>query len=107
MGRFWLLKIARTLLTLLFVVTFTFVVLRTSGDPVQSLLGPEATNDEIAQFRAPFAAQGRDPHTRGGTTIGQAFAVLAGTRVRKTAKSLAANPAQHRRDQVNIAASLP
>jgi hypothetical protein len=51
MGRFWLLKIARTLLTLLFVVTFTFVVLRTSGDPVQSLLGPDATNDEIAQFR--------------------------------------------------------
>lgn len=51
MARFWLLKAARTLLTLLFVVTFTFVVLRTSGDPVQSLLGPDATVEEIAQFR--------------------------------------------------------
>ncbi|HEV2604101.1 MAG TPA: ABC transporter permease [Microvirga sp.] len=52
MVRFWLLKSVRTLITLLFVVTFTFVVLRTSGDPVQSLLGPDATNEEIAQFRS-------------------------------------------------------
>jgi len=51
MARFWLVKSMRTLVTLLFVVTFTFVVLRTSGDPVQSLLGPDATNEEIAQFR--------------------------------------------------------
>jgi len=51
MIRFWLVRVARTLLTLLLVVTFTFVVLRTSGDPVQSLLGPDATNEEIAQFR--------------------------------------------------------
>ena len=51
MARFWAARALRTLLTLLFVVTFAFVVLRTSGDPVQSLLGPDATNEEIAQFR--------------------------------------------------------
>ena len=51
MARFWAMRALRTLLTLIFVVTFAFVVLRTSGDPVQSLLGPDATNDEIAQFR--------------------------------------------------------
>ena len=51
MARFWLLKLGRTLLTLWFVVTFTFVVLRTSGDPVQTLLGPDATLEEIDQFR--------------------------------------------------------
>ncbi|WP_225769020.1 ABC transporter permease [Inquilinus sp. Marseille-Q2685] len=51
MVRFWSVKAARTLLTLWFVVTFAFIVLRVSGDPVQSLLGPDATNEEIAQFR--------------------------------------------------------
>jgi peptide/nickel transport system permease protein len=51
MGRFWLVKAARTLLTLWFVVTFTFVVQRTSGDPLQSLLGPDATLEEIEQYR--------------------------------------------------------
>ncbi len=52
MTRFWLLKILRTALTLWFVVTFTFVVLRTSGDPVVALVGADATPDEIEQFRA-------------------------------------------------------
>ncbi|TSD90545.1 ABC transporter permease [Mycobacterium sp. KBS0706] len=51
MVRFWSVKAARTLLTLWFVVTFAFIVLRISGDPVQSLLGPDATVEEIAQFR--------------------------------------------------------
>jgi peptide/nickel transport system permease protein len=51
MWSFWITRAARTLLTLWFVVTFTFIVLRTSGDPVQALLGPDATNEEIAQFR--------------------------------------------------------
>ena len=51
MVRFWSVKAARTLLTLWFVVTFAFIVLRVSGDPVQSLLGPDATVAEIAQFR--------------------------------------------------------
>ncbi|POO55671.1 MULTISPECIES: ABC transporter permease [Agrobacterium] len=52
MTRFWLLKILRTALTLWFVVTFTFVVLRTSGDPVVALVGADATAEEIEQFRA-------------------------------------------------------
>lgn len=52
MTRFWLLKILRTVLTLWFVVTFTFVVLRTSGDPVIALVGADATPEEIEQFRA-------------------------------------------------------
>jgi peptide/nickel transport system permease protein len=39
-------------MTLWFVVTFTFVVLRTSGDPVMALVGPDALPEEIAQFRA-------------------------------------------------------
>lgn len=50
MARFWFVKALRTVLTLWFVVTFAFLVLRLSGDPVQSLLGPDATNEEIAQF---------------------------------------------------------
>lgn len=52
MTKFWLIKLARTTLTLWFVVTFTFVVLRTSGDPVMALVGPDALPEEIAQFRA-------------------------------------------------------
>jgi peptide/nickel transport system permease protein len=52
MTKFWLIKFARTVMTLWFVVTFTFVVLRTSGDPVMALVGPDALPEEIAQFRA-------------------------------------------------------
>lgn len=52
MTRFWLIKFLRTVLTLWFVVTFTFVVLRTSGDPVVALLGADAMPDEVEQFRA-------------------------------------------------------
>lgn len=51
MLRFWLIKILRTLLTLWLVVTFAFVVLRTSGDPVMALLGADAMPDEVEQFR--------------------------------------------------------
>ena len=49
--RFWLIKLVRTLLTLWFVVTFAFVVLRTSGDPVVALIGADALPGEIEQFR--------------------------------------------------------
>ena len=52
MARFWLIRLLRTVLTLWFVVTFTFVVLRTSGDPVVALLGGDAQPAEIEQFRA-------------------------------------------------------
>ncbi len=51
MARFWLIKFTRTVLTLWFVVTFAFIVLRTSGDPVVSLLGADAMPDEIEHFR--------------------------------------------------------
>ncbi|MGU3576013.1 ABC transporter permease [Brucellaceae bacterium C25G] len=51
MIRFWLVKLIRTLLTIWFVITFTFIVLRTSGDPVVALLGADATPDEVEQFR--------------------------------------------------------
>ena len=51
MARFWTIKLIRTLLTIWFVVTFTFVVLRVSGDPVVALLGADATPDEVEQFR--------------------------------------------------------
>ncbi len=51
MTRFWLIKLARTLLTLWLVMTFTFVVLRTSGDPVVALVGADALPEEIEQFR--------------------------------------------------------
>lgn len=51
MTRFWLIRLARTLLTLWFVVTFTFIVLRTSGDPVVALVGADALPAEIEQFR--------------------------------------------------------
>ncbi|MFD1882878.1 ABC transporter permease [Paracoccus pacificus] len=51
MARFWLIKLLRTALTLWLVVTFAFIVLRTSGDPVVALLGPDAMPDEVEQFR--------------------------------------------------------
>lgn len=51
MTRFWLIKLGRTVLTLWFVVTFAFIVLRTSGDPVVALLGADAMPDEVEYFR--------------------------------------------------------
>lgn len=51
MTRFWLIKLLRTIITLWFVVTFAFIVLRTSGDPVVALLGADAMPDEIEHFR--------------------------------------------------------
>lgn len=51
MYRFWFMKAMRTFTTLIFVVTFAFIVLRLAGDPVQSMLGPDATVEEMEQFR--------------------------------------------------------
>jgi peptide/nickel transport system permease protein len=42
----------RALATILAVVTFAFVILRLSGDPALTMLGPEAPPDAIAAFRA-------------------------------------------------------
>lgn len=50
--RFWLGKAIRTLITLWIVVSFAFIVLRTSGDPVVALLGPDALPNEVEQFRS-------------------------------------------------------
>jgi peptide/nickel transport system permease protein len=49
--RFWLSRLLRTLATLCFVVTFAFVVLRTTGDPAVALLSPDALPAEVEQFR--------------------------------------------------------
>ena len=51
MLRFWLIKLLRTVVTLWLVVTFAFVVLRISGDPVVALLGAGALPDEVEHFR--------------------------------------------------------
>jgi len=52
MLRFLAGKILRALATILFVVTFAFVVLRLSGDPALMMMGPEAPPEAIAAFRA-------------------------------------------------------
>jgi len=49
--RFAALKVARTALTLWLVVTFVFVVLRTSGDPIVTLLPPDAEPEVIEYYR--------------------------------------------------------
>jgi len=49
MIRFTLIRMLRAALTMLAVVTITFVVLRTTGDPVQSLLPVETTPPEIIE----------------------------------------------------------
>lgn len=51
MLRFLVGKCLRALATLLFVVTFAFIVLRLSGDPAIMMMGPEAPPDAIAAFR--------------------------------------------------------
>lgn len=52
MLRFLAGKILRALATILFVVTFAFIVLRLSGDPALLMMGPEAPPEAIAAFRA-------------------------------------------------------
>ncbi|NIJ57927.1 peptide/nickel transport system permease protein [Pseudochelatococcus lubricantis] len=52
LARFCLLKLARTLATLWIVVTFTFVILRLTGDPALSLLPDNAPPDIAAAFRS-------------------------------------------------------
>ncbi len=52
MIRYIFIRVARSVLTILLVMTFAFVVLRLSGDPAQILLGPDAPQDAINAFRA-------------------------------------------------------
>jgi peptide/nickel transport system permease protein len=51
MIRYFAIRIARALITIVLVVTFVFVVLRMSGDPALIILGPEAPPEVIAAFR--------------------------------------------------------
>ena len=51
MGRFVVYRVARALLTLWLVVTSVFVVLRLSGDPAQTMLGPDAPAAALDAFR--------------------------------------------------------
>ncbi|MCK1975325.1 ABC transporter permease, partial [Bacillus safensis] len=51
MLRFLMVRGFRAFVTILLVVTFAFVVLRMSGDPAQSIMGPDAPPEAIAAFR--------------------------------------------------------
>ncbi|CAN5146841.1 ABC transporter permease [soil metagenome] len=51
MIRFFGIRMARALITIVLVVTFVFVVLRMSGDPALIILGPEAPPEVITAFR--------------------------------------------------------
>jgi peptide/nickel transport system permease protein len=51
MIRFILVRLFRSLITILAVVTFAFVVLRMSGDPAQVMLGPDVPQDSVDAFR--------------------------------------------------------
>ncbi|WP_273691885.1 ABC transporter permease [Ketogulonicigenium vulgare] len=50
-AQFWLVKLGRMSLTIFVVLTFTFIALRSAYDPVQAMLGPDASQREIALFR--------------------------------------------------------
>jgi peptide/nickel transport system permease protein len=50
--RFLCIKLLRGLLTVMIVLTFVFVVLRLSGDPIDALVGDEADPDVIDYYRA-------------------------------------------------------
>jgi peptide/nickel transport system permease protein len=52
--RFVCIKLLRALVTVLIVLTFVFVVLRMSGDPIDSLVGDEASPDVVEYYRAKY-----------------------------------------------------
>jgi ABC-type dipeptide/oligopeptide/nickel transport system permease component len=52
MAAYWLGRLARTLLVVLFITAVVFILLRLSGDPVALLLGQDATPERIAEVRA-------------------------------------------------------
>lgn len=53
-GRIFLTKLARGLLTVWLIVTLTFVALNLSGDPIEALVGDQATAEVIAHYREKF-----------------------------------------------------
>lgn len=52
--RFVCIKLLRALVTVLIVLTFVFVVLRMSGDPIDSLVGDDAPPDVVEYYRAKY-----------------------------------------------------
>jgi peptide/nickel transport system permease protein len=52
--RFVCIKLLRALITVLIVLTFVFIVLRMSGDPIESLVGDEAPPDVVSYYRAKY-----------------------------------------------------
>lgn len=52
--RFFTTKVIRGLLTIWLIVTFTFVALNLSGDPIEALVGDQASPAVIAHYRAKF-----------------------------------------------------
>lgn len=53
-GRHFLTKIVRGILTVWIIVTFTFVALNLSGDPIDALVGDQASPEIIAHYREKF-----------------------------------------------------
>ncbi|GAU85431.1 ABC transporter permease protein [Bosea sp. BIWAKO-01] len=53
-GRQFLTKLARGLLTVWLIVTLTFVALNLSGDPIDALVGDQASPELIAHYREKF-----------------------------------------------------
>lgn len=52
--RFVCIKLLRALVTILIVLTFVFIVLRVSGDPIENLVGDEAPEEVIEFYRAKY-----------------------------------------------------
>ncbi|MCG8543667.1 MAG: ABC transporter permease, partial [Alphaproteobacteria bacterium] len=52
--RFVAIKIFRALITVLIVLSFVFIVLRVSGDPIENLVGDEADQDVVDYYRAKY-----------------------------------------------------
>jgi ABC-type dipeptide/oligopeptide/nickel transport system permease component len=48
--QFIAIKVLRALITLWLIVTFAFVILRMSGDPIEALVGDEADPEVIAYY---------------------------------------------------------
>jgi peptide/nickel transport system permease protein len=53
-GRYFTVKIVRSLATIWLVVTLTFVALHLSGDPIEALVGDQAPPEVVEYYRAKF-----------------------------------------------------
>ncbi|MBX3536939.1 MAG: ABC transporter permease [Chelatococcus sp.] len=54
LGRHFLTKVVRGILTVWIIVTFTFIALNLSGDPIDALVGDQASPEVIAHYREKF-----------------------------------------------------